>query len=373
MPHRGEPGTHSLRVSGLVSTWEVDTALVDMAPFLLKADTVVVDLARAEAFEVIALQQLLSAVAARRSRGLETRFRLPAGPMARHQLRLWGFPAAVAAVTRIPFRLLVGPEDHAYFGEEPPAGSPWNGAPSPRSSVHAYLTAQRCFGLRAYELRDAADRQRMLDSEVAHWGGHALTRLLDSVVRGPARDLLRVLVQELVAGAVQRSLARTAVIGAELTLPRTAGDVGRLTLSEWDDGGLEMERKERRTGPRGTDSFLVHREGRTPALETYDARRKPWSDTDDAELLLASVIASNPGDRDGTGGGEGSHRMYTLYKCAIDSFEGSLRIDSGQHRLRIEAAPDDGAHRYRVDLRSGDRLPDLQGSLLAMQLPVRDA
>jgi hypothetical protein len=376
MAQRGTPRAQdmpSLRVGGHVSPSEVDAALMEMASFGLSTRTVLVDLTEAESFDVIALQQLLSAVAARRRRGLETSFRLPGGPVARHQLRLWRFPTAVRAVTGMPFRLLVVPEDYAYFGEEWPTDPPSGGADSPRSSVHAYLTSQQCFGLRPYELKDTLTRRHMLESEVAHWGGHALTRLLEHILCGPAADVLRVLVQELVSGALQRIGAQIAVIGAQLELPGTAGGTGMLTISEWDDGGLPAERlrKEIWTGPRGTDTFVVRRQGRDAAEETYHAQHRPRADGDDAEVFLASLIASNPRDRGAVGDGEGSHRMYTLYKSAVDTFHGSLRIDSGRHRLRIRAAEGADA-RYEVDLTSGTQIPEQKGCLFSVQLPVHD-
>ncbi|NUP20297.1 MAG: hypothetical protein HOZ81_30265 [Streptomyces sp.] len=373
MAQRGAPRARnlpSLRVGGHVSTPTVDAALVEMASFGLSARTVLVDLTEAESFDVVALQQLLSAVAARDRKRLETCFRLPIGPAARHQLRQWRFPTAVSAVTGMPFRLLVVPEDYSYFGEAWPTDPLSGAADSPRSSVHAYLTSQRCFGLRPYELKDSLTRRHMLESEVAHWGGHALSRLLEHILCGPAADVLRVLVQELVSGALQRTGAQTAVIGAQLELPGTAGGTGTLTISEWDDGGLraDMLSKQIWTGPRGTDRFVVRREGRD-AEETYHAQHPPRQDGGDAEMLLASLIASNPRDRGAVGDGEGSHRMYTLYKCAVDTFQGSLRIDSGRHRLRIRAAGGGGS-RYEVDLTSG--VPPQNGCLFSVQLPVHD-
>jgi hypothetical protein len=355
-----------------VSTSEVDPALVGMVSFGLLREAVLVDLAQAESFDVIALQQLLSAMAARRRSGHGTRLRLPVAAAARHQLRLWRFPDAVSAVTRTPFHHVVLAEDHAYFGEEWPADPADEGSHSPRASVHAYLSAQHCFGLRPYLLTDAGTRQRMLPDEVSRWGGHALTRLLESVLAGPAADVLRVLVQELVSGVLQRSHAGVAVVGAQLELPGTPDGTGLLTISEWDDGDLQPYwlRKVIGTGPLGRDVFRVHRGGRD--VETYDARRKPLSDTDDAELVLASLVTSSPYDLDPSGGGRGSHRMYSLYKSVVDTFQGVLRIDSGRHRLEVSADPRGGPSSYRVDLRSGPELPDQQGCLLSARLPVRD-
>jgi len=359
----------TLRLGGHVSTSVVDPALVGMVSFGLLGEEVLVDLGPAESFDVVALQQLLSAMAARARSGHRTRLRLPVAATARHQLRLWRFPDAVSAVTRTPFQHVVLAEDHAYFGEEWPAPRAGDGPHSPRASVHAYLSAQHCFGLRPYVLTDPGTRQRMLPDEVSHWGGHALMRLLESVLAGPAADVLRVLVQEMVSSVPQRSHASVALIGAQLELRGTADGTGVLTISEWDDGDLEPYwlRKAIGTGPLAREVFRVHRAGRP--MESYHARRRPLPDTDDAELLLASVVRSSPYDPDPSEGGWGSHRIHSLYKSVVDTFRGVLRIDSGRHRLEVSADPLGG---YRVDLASGPQLPDQQGCLVSARLPVRD-
>ncbi|MFE0131828.1 hypothetical protein ACFWY6_09655 [Streptomyces sp. NPDC059037] len=62
-----------LRVAGRVSTAQVDKVLADASAHPQPSGPVLLDLASATSFDVVALQQLLSFLAARRDAGLDTR------------------------------------------------------------------------------------------------------------------------------------------------------------------------------------------------------------------------------------------------------------------------------------------------------------
>ncbi|MFJ2235215.1 hypothetical protein [Streptomyces sp. NPDC087859] len=365
----------SLRVEGRVSTAQVDKVLVDASAYRLSAGTVLLDLAAATAFDVAALQQLLSTIAARRNEGVETMIRLPADAAARHILRLWRFPHAVGSVARVPFRVLVTPEDRAYFGEKTLPAPLVSDAGSPRSSVLAYLTAQQRFGLRPYRLDDELARLHMLEGETSCWGGFALTRLLQSVLAGPASELIRVLVQELVSGPLQRSSGRVAITGAQLELPDEKSGTGTLTLAVWDDSEsliTHLRKREPVAEVLRADEFALSANGWSPGEELGRAHWRHWPDSEDPEVLLAGLIGSAPRDRYAKGHAEGSHGLYALYNCAVDAFGGSLRIESRQTRLEVSAVPGSGTVRYRVDVATGSQLPYQHGNLLTVRLPVRD-
>ncbi|WP_411054573.1 hypothetical protein [Streptomyces sp. E11-3] len=353
----------------------MDKALVDASAHLLSPGTVLIDLAASTAFDVVALQQLLSAIAARRSQGVETMIRLPVDAAARHVLRLWRFPHAVGSVARVPFRVLVAPEDHEFFGEETPTTPLVRDTASPRSSALAYLTAQQRFGLRPYRLDGELARLQMLEGETSCWGGFALTRLLQSTLMGPASEVIRVLVQELLSGPLQRRSGKVAITGAQLELPAGGSQTGTLTLAVWDDSEsliTDLSKRERTAGGVRADEFALHADGWSPGQRLDLADWQPWLDSGDPEVLLAGLISSTPRDRCAKGYAEGSHGMYALYNCAVDVFGGSLRIESRQTRLEISAAPDSDTARYRVDVTTGPQLPHQRGNLLAVRLPVCD-
>ncbi|WP_266871850.1 hypothetical protein [Streptomyces sp. NBC_01381] len=379
MRFRGGPSVESmrrLRVAGRVSTAQVDKVLADTSAHPQPSGPVLLDLSSATSFDVVALQQLLSLFAARRDAGLDTRIRLPVDAAARHVLRQWQFPLAAGSVARVPFRDLVMDEDRAYFREQAPPASAVPGSASPRASVLAYLTAQRRFGLRPYRIDGASARLRILEDEVSCWGGFALTRLLRSMLAGPAPEVIRVLVQELVSGPLlQRWYGKVAITGAQLELPGQGPGAGTLTLAIWDDSESlisELRKRDLAAELPRTEEFTVAAQGWSPGEEPGRGSWQAWPDSEDPEVLLAGLMRSTPRDRSAGGGAEGSDGMYALYNCAVDVFGGSLCIASRQTRLTISAAPAADRARYRVEVAAGPQLPDQHGNLLAVRLPVRD-
>jgi hypothetical protein len=357
-----------------------------------------IDLAEAKTFDVVAVLRLISIAAARREERLDTLFRLPTDKPARHTLRLWQFPAVVEAATRAPLRLLVPPEQYVYFGEERPAPRDYGMSSSPRRDVLTYLTERHSFGMRSYSVQDDAARSRMLDDEVAHWTGYALSQLLSRMLKGSSSDIIRVLVLELVSNLASGPAARMAVVGSQLEFrdardkhdgheadqDAQASEDGVLTLAAWHSGRSVISTLRAyladADGPQYlryvqsaadvADEFVVHAEGWTPSTDRYDASWHPGPDLSDQELLIAGLFAATPRNESAP---ENAYGLYALYKTVIDVFGGAVEVSSARTRLRIRSGdPGSDGARYVVHVASGPDVPLQIGDLLSVRLPVHD-
>ena len=378
----------SLRFQGHVSMEEVDARFSELALLPLRAASVRVDLDAAETFDVAALLKLVSVTAERREVKLRTLFRLPSDRRARHRLRQWQFPAAVSAATRTPFRFLVEPQDRAYFGEDPPDLLPTlEESGSPRSSVLSYLIERQLFGLRPYPIETEIDRTRLLDDEADLWSGFALAQLLDRLLKGPAPDIVRVLVPALASSVLVRPDARFAVVGSQLDLSDSFGRPGSdgrgtLTLAVWSSGRsvISALRGYLKHGPgqnpavsSSSDEFVVQATGWTPSTGTHGQRRRPGAGAEDPEVLIDALGVGAPFSVSATESPQSHYRLHELYKTVIDTFDGTLDIHTERTRLHMSGDPEFDGARYRIHATAGPRLPRQSGDLVAIRLPVRDA
>ena len=121
-----------------------------------------------------------------------------------------------------PFRLLVDPDDSVYFGERWPQPHIKTDLWSPRASVLAYLVDRQYFGLSSYSAESGRRLDRMVESETAHWGSYALSKLLAKVLPGPATDIARVVVQEILTNILEHSAPRVTMVGSQLDLVQHA-------------------------------------------------------------------------------------------------------------------------------------------------------
>jgi hypothetical protein len=391
---KADGGMHTLAIPSLsfhghLSTSQMDGQLSKASAFLDSAETMSVDLSASQTFDVVALLQLLSVAASRRERSLETQFRLPIDVHARHILRLWQFPTAVSTVLSTPFRLLVSSEDAEYFGEAWPDLFDPDAFASPRANALAYLVGRMWFGLHAYRLDELSGRRRLLDDEVEHWSRYPLSAMLEHMLKGPASDIVRVLVQEFTANVLNGPAPHIAVVGSQLELSssvdRQVGGgegEGTLTLAVWNNAGWAVRNSDERSsfserggrpGPsRQGDEFVVEASGWTPSRRVYDAGWQPDARAAEPEILIAKLIASTPLSEAGPAYPKDTPGLYALYKTTVDTFGGTLEIRSGRTWLRISGDPDSDGTRYLVRAITGPQLLFQQGSILGARLPVHD-
>ena len=384
-------GSPVLRLNGYVSVAAVHAELIACPDLTTNPSTASIDLSAALEFDVAAILMLFAAISTRRQNALRTELKLPVDQPARHILRLWQFPRAAAIAAGMPFRKLVADADLRYFGEDLPRLRVRDYARSPRASVLAHLVERQHFGLFAH--RSSADNglAQMMDLESARWRRYAIIQLLDKVLLGPASDVGRVLVQELVANAVEHPRCATAVVGSQMTLvPHSHHDApAELTIAAWDDG-CSIEQTLRQCLDAGTpvrlnvssqpDTFKVIAEGWTPTSNLYRSDWTPTTASPDPELLLSSLFpgitrkASREADLAGNATDQSSNAgygLYSLYKTTIDAFQGSVEMRSGRTILVVNRSHERPEYDVRLTVESA--LPALAGGLVVVRLPVRDA
>jgi hypothetical protein len=378
-------GLPCMRLAGYVSASQAERRISESEEDFSNSHLSYVDLTDAVQFDVVALLHLLATVARRREAGQQTKFRLPDDALARHVLRLWQFPRAVSVVTLAPFRLLVDTDDWVYFGERWPTPRVEVADVSPSASVLAYLIERQYFGLSPYGIKSGRRLDRIVESEVNHWGSYALSNLLAKVLDGPATDIARVVVQELVTNAMEYTSARLAVVASHLDLFRHAGSdaPAGLTVAVWDDGPsiVEALRSHLASGQslhpetaQPTDEIAFELIGGTASNAKYTPRWTPEATSSDSDLLLAHVIsaltrraseASDPRVGEYVPGNAG-YSFSALIRSAVDTFQGSVEIRAKGSAVRIDRQHTSGA--YRLHVATG--LARLTGDMMTVRLPA---
>lgn len=280
-----------------------------------------------------------------------------------------------------PFRLLVDPDDWVYFGERWPQPHIKTDLGSPRASVLAYLVDRQYFGLSSYSAEGGRRLDRMVESETAHWGSYALSKLLAKVLPGPATDIARVVVQEILTNVLEHSAPRVTMVGSQLDLVQHAetGAPAGLTISVWDDGPSVVAALLDSLPASG-----IVRAGPPKTIEPADCipnRLWPTLETTstDPEVLLARIsleLSSTasaipnlamPGPKvpDDTG-----HGLFALYRSAVDTFKGSVEIRTERSMLSVDRPDPAGPYRLRVT--AGGALSPLTGNIVTVRLPVND-
>jgi ABC-type transporter Mla MlaB component len=385
-------GVAWLRLHGYVSVAQAERCIEEGGASLFGAELAYIDLGGAVQFDIAGLMRLLAVVARRRDAGQQTRFRLPNDALARHILRLWKFPRAVSVITMTPFRLLVDVDDWVYFGERWPQPHIKADLRSPRGSVLAYLVDRQYFGLSSYSAEGGRRLDRLVESETAHWGSYALSKLLAKVLPGPAADIARVVMQEILTNVLEHSVPRVAIVGSQLDLVQHSetGAPAGLTISVWDDGQSIVAALRHslpaagtvRAGPPGTVSdVVIEPVDWIPHHLEYHSGWTPDTTSTDSEVLLASILpgisrtASSttapepamPGAkvRDRARGG-----LSALYRSAVDTFSGSVEIRTERSMLSVDRP--DPAGPYRLRVAADEALSLLTGDIVTIRLPVSD-
>jgi hypothetical protein len=371
----------SLRLGRHVSLTEVEKSLAENASWISDSGSAYMDLEDSVYFDIVGLLRLLALVAERQEAGGQTRFRLPDDAAARHVLRLWQFPRALSAVTRTPFRLLVDTGDLVYFGERWPRPQGLAAeVSSPQASVLAYLVERQYFGLSPYPGTAGTPLELMAESETARWGSYALSQLLSAVVPGPATDIARVIVPEMITNTLSYSAPKIAILGSQLDLMphRDTNASPALTIALWADGSsIASELKTRLPASPSVRSRCLK------ALEEFEVDPPGWrpaaaagSAISTEEVLLASLypgarmkmLTGSAAARPAAGGPpEADFWLFALYRTAIGSFGGSVAIHTERSTLLI-TKPESG-ERYRVHV-SAETAAPLAGNIVVVRLPI---
>lgn len=377
----------SLHLAGRVDRAAVQEQLTRTPSFLSNPALAHVDLAAATSFDLTGLIVLLAAVSDRISATARTKFRLPSSDLARHVLRMWGFPAAASVVTRAPFRTLVERSDLQYFGEMWPRLT--SGIDT--SPAH-YLMAQKPFGLSAYRINDRHDVLRMMDEELEHWRSYAVTKLLERLLSGKSiDDIARVIVQELISNILQHPGASVAIIAARLATQQDPNSSPpSLIIALWDDGAsiisalrdcIGSATQDHALSPDAREIFRIQEGSWSNGRLAYSSDWIPDSTAADPELLLSSLyIGIRPlriGQRlssltaDGPALTEGPEGLLPLYRTVLHDFGGSLEVRSKASAVSLTAGSKPS--HYKVRLAADDQLAPITGNLITVKLPVVDA
>ena len=376
-----------LRLAGHVDHAAVQEQLARTPTFLSRPGLAHVDLADATSFDLTGLIVLLAAVSDRVSAAARTKFRLPTSDLARHVLRMWGFPAAASVITQAPFRALVEKSDLEYFGEIWPRMTS-----SFETSPTHYLMAQKPFGLSAYRINDAHGVLQIMDDEIEHWRSYAVTKLLERFLSGKTvDDISRVIIQELISNILEHPGASVEIIAALLDNRQDlTSTTPRLIITLWDDGAsiidtlracIRSETQEQSLRPDSREIFKIQEGSWTNGRLTYSSDWLPDSDAADPEILLSSLyIGIRPlrlGQRffgvfaDGPTLADGPEGLLPLYRTVLHHFGGNLEIKSKASTVNLTA--NSKQSHYKVKLTVDDQLSPISGNLVTVKLPVIDA
>jgi len=350
-----------------------------------------VDLGAVRFIDAVALLHLLAVMTERAERDLSTVLRLPRTRTVRDFLRAWNFPQAIRSATGLPLQRFVADDDLAYFGEgqrhftrpdQGPAGD----------DLLGYLERKRFFGLMTYHVSPHDRPSWTIEQEWSRWRSPLILEVLDKHLRGPGRDVARVVIYELLANAIQHPQARTAAVVSSVNrVPGPGGPIDRsLTISVWDDGRgivetlrrcLDAGQRIRVADARVEDEFTVVADGWHPGAERRLTTWTPDPDAADGELLLASVFpgvsqkATYPTvtiDRPEPTpwAAETGYGLHALYRSVIDNFKGSLAIRTGQHFMNLKSTR--GTQRaYRAKIVHYPDQAPFRGNLVTIRVPVR--
>lgn len=382
----------SLRDHGSTSSFArvADACLSRWHAHLAEPDTddpTGVDLRDADALNLEIMLLALATIAERARDQLPVHLRLPVTRRGRDRLRRWRFQETCEAAAGSSLRRLVAPADRHWFNEGSANG---NGASVDSELARFALELERhcLLALASYRLGEPGALTRMIRCEWSRWRHPLVLQLLNDHAHGFGPDVARVLVHELLANAIQHPDASLAVVGASLEDP--AGSNPVLLIGLWDDGkslietlGEHAARGLRaRPAAEVADVFYVRADGWTARQERIPADWDPCDATDEAELLIASLlpgISRKPHvdtvavDRPEPVEWEQhvGFGLHALYRYTVDVFRGALSIRTGSYLLELAAATEDrGEKAYDVYVRHCTDSPPLLGTIVTLHLPL---
>ena len=359
-----------------------ESALDQIAASAAGDESVVIDLRSCQTFDVSALLLVLVASTNNLYPQPQTRFRLPTDPHARAYLRQGRFPSAVDHLTRMPFRLLVDASDETYFGEKsPPSRNP---AADPSVDIWERLVRKRFFGFAAYELEDAAT-SAVLEAEWGRWRDPLVTCLLDRHLAGRGREVIRVVVQELLASVFSQSTGSVVVVATQMDLPAaSAREAGYLTIAVWRNGDphsvSRVDKSQGRSWPRrysrskSAGPIRIDIKAGGPIDSSLLANNVQSSQGgQDVDYALAAILPAL--DRGQRGGGvsekSSSHDINdgfsSLCPVVTHEFGGNVELRSGRAVINVSRGSQ-GAFSYLVTAKELSTSPP--GIMIVARVPI---
>lgn len=351
------------------------------------------DLTSADYIDIAALLQILTILEERGRERLLTAISVPRSRNLRDFLRAWDFPAAVSAVSGTSFRSLVWEDDLEYFGESCQGGD----IPSRRGYVEepegafGRLLSKNFFGFMTYVFSSEAQVASIVETEWTRWRKPLVLSVLNRNLRASGAEIARVVIYELLANSIQHPQASLVTIVSRVQEANKHIPESHLAISIWDNG-ISMTRTLGACIDSGEsvrvaetpvdDTFEVDAVGWTPSAARYRADWTPGPGAAPEELLLASVF---PGiSRKASMAAEDVLRfdadqvapqpglgLHALYRCAVDTFGGTLSIRTGNQvmNLRAHQRPVGDTRLYQARLlRLNGR--SFRGNMLTVRIPL---
>lgn len=371
-------------LSGTLTVNRIEQILMAWRSATDDGESLLLDLRTTQFIEPVALLYLFATIVDRATTDKGTLLRLPERKRLRDFLRAWNFQGAVQAGTHFPLRQLVHPDDHHYFGE---TASYYTAGRDP--DLIRYLASRRFFGLMTHDL--SAGGGRILEREWSRWRSPLILQVLERHLRGPGRDVARVVIYELLANAIQHPGARSATVVSSVygAVTEKGWQDTSFTVSVWDDGNgivdtlrtaLKAGGSVRATTGAPVDRFDVKPVGWNPTCLSYSSDWTPDRESSDAELLLASVfpgISQKPWRRDipiltrpdGESRSEDvGHGLHALYRSVVDDFGGSVAFRTGRHFLNLKGG--ESPRSYRAKLARYVDWPLFRGNMVTVRVPI---
>lgn len=395
------------------------------------ANALLIDFANTTYIDIAVLINFISLFLRRKEKRQTTYIGIPENKKVRDFLRMWRFPEAFHDATGIRFVDILVDEDQRYRGEPQTTytglGSGLDALTRDRDWREGASSKRNFFEFSSYLL---APHQQSIFTGTAgliprlegeRWNNALIRQVLGSHLlrEGETDDVARVVIYESISNAVRHPkasviLTTSVFVRAERLVPVPTTNVnrirkilnGHLRILIWDDGEsisdtlapLVREKKPVRAykmAPYMYDKiFLQIRDYKKKHSEelVIDQVKDPDHDAPDELILLSSLfpgisrtVSERVGDVEPYG--ENSTKnlvdwaykqgmgLYALTKTALDAYQGSLLIRSGDHRLLIEPAHDairvKHGVRYKAKVtRYPTRFPKFKGNLIVIQLPI---
>jgi hypothetical protein len=397
------------------------------------ANSLLIDFADASYIDITVLVNFISLFIRRREKQQTTYLGIPKDKKVRDFLRIWRFPEAFYDATTTRFVDILVEEDQQYRGEPPTTytglGRGLNALTFDRDWRPGSQGKRNFFEFTSYKL--GPHQQSIFGSpagllprlEAERWNNTLIKQILGKYLlqEGEADDVARVVIYESISNAVRHPRASIMLTTSVFqSAKRTVLDVltqkdsqhmekesnGHLRILIWDDGESiadtlsPLVRGKKPVRAYWMDPFMYDKiflqmrdyKQRRVREMTVDQKKDPPFDAPEELILLSSLfpgvsrsVSEHVEDvepyeadskknlvswayRQGVG-------LYALTKTALDSYQGSLLIRSGDHRLLIEPAHDTirvkKKVRYKAKItRYPTKFPTFKGNLLVIQLPI---
>lgn len=379
----------------LVVPASAHTALVDALlreTNLLAGEPLRIDLSDVRYIEPVALLHFLALASTRADRQLATYWTLPQHRRVRDFFRAWNFPGAIKAITNRPLHTLVPLSDHKYFGERPVHyGVRGNRQDTPLDThlgqaplVEHLAGRTRFFGFQVYDFQQTTPDSMLLEQQ-ERWMSPLVRAVLLRYLSGPAGDVTRIHVSELLSNVIQHPNASRAIIVSQVQT--SARGRTTFTLGVWDNGeGIattllkKLEREEPvrdlAASTEHSDTFLIHPDSTGLPQPSMSSRFTPDSNSSLEEVLLASLlpgisqkVPTTRPSRDEAPSDSLGHGLFWLYRSVVGDFQGQLAFRTGDLFLNLKGSKDVPAT-YLAKVTRFNQTSPFPGNFITLRLPT---